>query len=993
MNIFKKLNTRTGFTLVELMISLVVLGLILIAVAGIFALFIKSSGRTTGYADAQQNTRIALDHITDYLRQAGSGVDYFRGQQPIVHGGPYQIVFNADVDNGQPVGGNPPLRSIDINGSPNTVPAAGNILYAPSDNYDSDAETVVFTLDSNNDGDIDSGDRGDDPEENGENRNLFVLKMNRYGSDALGSNDMQESKIAVVRGPNLSPTWTIPEPLFQYYIDHDEDPATPDRLWGDTDGSGVLETSEITAITPVSQVMLDRIRRVKVTAISESDEYDKQYETNGGFLDVSMKSEIYVRNSSLTSSMIRGIVYHDADKDGVQDPGETGIPSVEIRLAGQGRKVITDGYGQYFFPLPAGKYSIQEVDPPQYTSTTSNLVTVDISAGQTKVINFGDISTNPIGVIKGIVFEDKDKNGKKELKEPGIEGVEISLDDGSQTITGNDGSYSFIAKQGSYTVVETDLSGYTSTTPNSASVNIAAADDTVVVNFGDFAGLVTGTLEGHVFLDTNEDGVYNVGEDGLANVLITASSGETAVTNSSGHYRFSLEPDIYSIIETDPVGYVSTTVNKYVDIKIAPDTTVVRNFGDILQEKQDFVEIHISNTERVLSVCTADMKEDSKIDQDIILGTALSTGMGNMLIFHNKWENNTTPVGELFDTDPDYRRDAGDNINTMNVIDLNLDGVKDVMTGLDRSLTSNIQFWYTQSGGVLSGGPDAQYLSSGANEVMDSRMADFNLDGNVDLVVGLKSSTGTYGGFEVLQGLGGTTFMSWQYVTNAGPSGTIPLSPIWAVEVLDVDGDGDLDIVVGSHVTDYEGYIDIYLNKDYATGNFYWYARYKPFGAVNDLVATDMHEDDLGDHDFIAGVTYADNQGRVMLYNNTAGVFGVPDTLGHVFTPETTPRLPDDYLYGPGEVLSLGILRVNNDIYPDVVYGTRSSSLYTGNIYVLPAYGTLPPSGTKINKTEAGEIISIDVADFNKDGRPDIVVGTRSSATQGKLVAYFGREL
>jgi hypothetical protein len=272
-------------------------------------------------------------------------------------------------------------------------------------------------------------------------------------------------------------------------------------------------------------------------------------------------------------------------------------------------------------------------------------------------------------------------------------------------------------------------------------------------------------------------------------------------------------------------------------------------------------------------------------------------------------------------------------------------------------------------------------------------MADFNMDGNIDLVVGLKSALGGSGGFEVFQGLGGSVFMSWQHVTTAGPSRGINLSPIWAVAAADVDGDGDQDIIVGSHVTDYTGYIDIYENSGYGSGNFVWYARYRPFGAVNDIIAADMREDDLGDDDFIAGVTYAANGGRVMLYNNDAGIFGVPDTLGHTFSPETTPKLPSDYLYGPGEILSLGFLRVNNDVYPDVTYGTRSSSLYTGNIYVLPAYGTLPSAGIQINKTEAGEIVSIDVADFNKDGRPDIVVGTRSSATEGKLVAFFGREL
>jgi len=990
----EKLNNHRGFTLVELMISMLVLGLVMIAVAGIFALFMKSSGRTSGYAAAQQNSRIALDCITDNLRQAGSDVDYFRGQQPIVHAGPYQVAFNADIDNGQPLRGNPPLEAIDRSITPHTVPSSGNTLYDPPDNYDSGAETVVFTLDSDNDGNINSGDRGDDPEEDGENRNLFVLKMNRYGSDASGSNEVQESKIAVVRGPNLSPTWTIPEPLFQYYYDHDEDPATPDRLWGDTDASGKLETSEITSITPVSQSMVDRIRRVKITAISESDTYDKRYETNGGFLDVNMTSEIYVRNASLTSSMVRGMVFHDADGDGVIDPGETGLPSVEIRLAGQGRKVITDSYGNYFFPLPAGNYSIQEVDPPGYNSTTSNLVTVSLAAGQTKVINFGDLSSDPIGVIQGTVYEDLDKNGVRGATEDGVEGVSISLDDGSQTHTDQNGFYSFIARKGSYTVVETDLSGYSSTTPNSANVSIAAANDTIVVDFGDFAGPVTGTLEGHVFLDTNEDGVFNAGEKGLANVHLRVSNGDTTVTNTSGHYRFSLEPNIYSIQETDPVGYLSTTVNNYVDIKITADTTVVRNFGDILEERQDFVEIHISNTERVLSVCTADMKEDNRDDKDIVLGTALSGGIGNMLIFHNKWENTTTPVGELFHTDPDYRRDAGDNINTMNDYDLNSDGVHDIVTGLDRSLGSNIQFWYTGNGGILTSTPVSQYICSGTNEVMDSRLADFNLDGNPDLLVGLKSPVGTSGAFEVWEGIGGSVFMSWQYVTTAGPEDDeMDLHPVWAVEAADVDGDGDMDIVVGSHVTDYSGYIDIYLNTGYGSGSFSWYARYQPFGAVNDIVSVDMHEDDSGDDDIIAGVTSSANAGRVMLWNNDAGTFGIPDTLGLSFEDETTPRLPSDYVDAGGEVLSLGILRVNNDVYPDVTYGTRSSSVYTGDIYVLPAYGTLPPGGIKINRTEAGEIISIDVADFNKDGRPDIVVGTRSSATQGRLVAFFGREL
>jgi 3D (Asp-Asp-Asp) domain-containing protein len=90
--------------------------------------------------------------------------------------------------------------------------------------------------------------------------------------------------------------------------------------------------------------------------------------------------------------------------------------------------------------------------------------------------------------------------------------------------------------------------------------------------------------------------------------------------------------------------------------------------------------------------------------------------------------------------------------------------------------------------------------------------------------------------------------------------------------------------------------------------------------------------------------------------------------------------------------LCLTTLYLNNDLFPDVAYGTRSSAAYTGDVYILPAYGTLPPAGTKINVTNSGEIITMDVADFNKDNRPDIVVGTRDSATHGILVVYFGTD-
>ncbi|MBU8922425.1 MAG: VCBS repeat-containing protein [Bacteroidales bacterium] len=988
----RTLKNDAGFTLVEMVISILVLGFVLISVAGVFVLFQKGAAQTGEYTEAQQNTRVALDYITEHLRQAGSQTDYFRGQRPIAHAGPYQIVINADIDNGEVIDGQNPLTAYRRSSSPNTVPVSGTSLYQPAADYDSDAETIAFTLDSTNDGLINKLDRGDDTAEDGPNTNLFVLKKHIYGNNG-GINEVRENDLAIIRGPNLAATWITPEPLFQYYYDNDDDITTDDILWGDSDNSGKLSTAEITGITAVPDNLLGKIRKVRITSISESNRYDKKHETNGGFINVTMTSEIYVRNMTRATSTIQGQVYHDIDSDGSIDPGETGIPKVEIRIAGQNRNVLTDSYGRYYIPLPAGDYSIQEVDPMGYTSTTANLVSVTLVSGQSYVVNFGDISSTPFGIIHGVVFEDTDKDGTQGPSEDGIQGVSISLDNGATTRSSDVGYYSFVAQQGNYIVVETDPTGLSSTTPNSVPAAIVDQDDTVTINFGDFAGDVTGTLEGYVYKDINEDGVRNSMEDGIPNVSVIVSNGDSMMTNADGYYRFNLDPDIYKITERDPMGYTSTTVNVYADILIVADTTVVRDFGDVLEEKLDFVEIHISNTDRVLSVSTGNLNEDDKYDTDIVLGTALATGIGNMLVFHNNWETSQTPVHELFNSEPVYRRDAGYNINTMSRYDFSGDGTVDILSGLEISTERNLQLWYTEAEGILSTSPSKSYFTTGMNEVMDSKLADFNNDGDIDILVGLRTSIGTTGAFEIMEGSGAGNFTAGDYVTHAGPEDIFVLGAVWAVGAGDIDGDGDQDVIVGTHITPYTGFIDVYTNDGIASATFTWHSRYNSWGAVNDIMIADMQEDDSGDPDIVASMSMGPNFGFIMLWNNDGGVFGEPDTTGFVFGPKETPNFPTDWVDAMGEPLSMGLLYVNNDVFPDITYGTRSSSLYTGDIYILPSYGTLPENGFKINTTDLGEIISIDVADFNKDSRPDIVVGTRSSATQGKLVAYFGREL
>ena len=84
---------------------------------------------------------------------------------------------------------------------------------------------------------------------------------------------------------------------------------------------------------------------------------------------------------------------------------------------------------------------------------------------------------------------------------------------------------------------------------------------------------------GVVFNDINGNGLKDPGENGIPGVLITLSNGATTTTGAGGSYSFSnLQPGDYSVTETDPSGYSSTTSNT-VAVTVPPGGSAVVNFG------------------------------------------------------------------------------------------------------------------------------------------------------------------------------------------------------------------------------------------------------------------------------------------------------------------------------------------------------------------------------------------------------------------------------
>ncbi len=87
-------RTRSGFTLLEIMISITILLMVFAMTFPLFRSQLRAMGSTAGRADAQQNVRFAISTIERQIRVAGAGV---ADQQPLlVQATPFAVTFNAD---------------------------------------------------------------------------------------------------------------------------------------------------------------------------------------------------------------------------------------------------------------------------------------------------------------------------------------------------------------------------------------------------------------------------------------------------------------------------------------------------------------------------------------------------------------------------------------------------------------------------------------------------------------------------------------------------------------------------------------------------------------------------------------------------------------------------------------------------------------------------------------------------------------------------------
>ena len=189
-------------------------------------------------------------------------------------------------------------------------------------------------------------------------------------------------------------------------------------------------------------------------------------------------------------SSISGFAFLDQNGDGVQQTSEPGLPNVKVELL-SGGAVVKTGYtsasGDYSFTsVSGGTYRVRASAPTGMVATSPATAEVILAADGAGFASFGYRETSTVG---GIVFEDLNDNGKRDVGEPGVGNAAVTLKNSQgvtvgTAVTNGDGSYLFENRSAQvYTVVLTLLDGFRRTTPLEVTVTLAS-NDTGAANFG-----------------------------------------------------------------------------------------------------------------------------------------------------------------------------------------------------------------------------------------------------------------------------------------------------------------------------------------------------------------------------------------------------------------------------------------------------------------------------------------------------------------------------
>jgi protocatechuate 3,4-dioxygenase beta subunit len=332
-------------------------------------------------------------------------------------------------------------------------------------------------------------------------------------------------------------------------------------------------------------------------------------------------------------------VWLDENKNGLQDPGETGVSGVTLSLYNNAGTIIattiTDGLGNYKFnnvPVNAGgiNYQVSYTVPAQYVFTGNNMNGLGITddnnsdpntiSGRTGDITLTSANPNIVYADAGLfyaspnrigdfIWNDLNRNGIQDAGEPGIAGVTVSLYNSAglavrTTITDNNGYYKFDdVMPGTYTLGLTQPVGYTVTlqdagpdlsdndfiqsTSRTAPFVVTATTNDLSFDGGLIEDATTKASVGDkVWNDVNGNNLQDADETGVPGVTVQLfAPGNILVasttTDAFGNYIFNnLNPGTYYIKFSNlPAGYSLVTPAIGTDRSVDSDVNNVNGTG------------------------------------------------------------------------------------------------------------------------------------------------------------------------------------------------------------------------------------------------------------------------------------------------------------------------------------------------------------------------------------------------------------------------------
>lgn len=984
-----------GFTLIELMVTLVIFALVAVTVTLVLQNSAKSKQRTTARIESEQSARAAIDMLARDIRTAGYGADLDAAppQPAIAYVDSNEIILSINQSPFPEVGPTPaPPLAYNPASMPRPQPLDGT-PYAPPIRYNTGAELIRYTLDLDDDGLINANDvavmEGQDAAST-PNPNDFVLVRQVYGDETagmVGDNGGTTERVALVRKTGGG----VP-PIFTVYM---RGASTP---WDWSSG-------------PVPPNQLNNIQRVELQVTATASRPDAK----GQFAQTTLKSQVNSMRSTpdfgAPTYLVSGYVFNDTDENGVKDGTNPGLPGATVRLGSL--VAYTNASGYYALNAKSGSYILKHTPPigfGSFTQPDTFAVTI-ANAAYTK--NFADTARSG-GWVHVTSFNDTDGDGNQDAGEGPMNGIKFNITPGTPEatsgVTDANGELTLFTGVGGFSVqcLPPDSVAVTTGNPQTGTMSDGG---TASLLFG-LTKEATGTISGKVYVDANRNGSLDGTDPGIAGVWVGASKdGGTnvsgyATTDASGNYQITVpvndppRTQAYTTYTIPPPGYfpIGSTALGNVWVRQGVDTPN-QNFG-----MANFQIIRLT-ANRVLSLAAADVIEqdwsgkkfnEARADVDLLLGADAGT-TDNVSVWFNEYAN--SPLFHATPTNPHgYSRLAPNSVMSMAVdtLDKNDNTLRpDLVTGTKYAVNGNFFVWFNQGSSNNEGympttySPGKNYTTSDLGDVQAVVTMDVGGGDMPDIIVGTKGAVAGQGSVEVWLSDNATTPSFTRDETFNSIYATI-LGEVNSMTLSDIDRDGDRDLLVATRTVDYGGQMLVYENRGRTAGNRFVYRYAVSFGGLTPTSVVALDADGDGWQDIFVGTQRSTSQGRIYQFRNTGDVSGL-------FTFSIVRGID-----APGIVTTMTAAELGaNASRTDLAVGYRTSTtgygggvvIYYMDLGLIPFTGVDPSQATVVNMVPA-----LASANFNYGQNttappspylPDLAAGVKASATTGALVVFI----